>query len=160
LATLLLAATAASGYYYYDRSAQQLAQGQSAGQPAPSMLDGPIPVGATTATVATQVDPTPAPKDTTSQPTTGAEEVRKSPSPAVRVVAKPRADPEPVPANRPLDDPASVSRSTAMPQDAGAALSVRRSSVIDAGVTSRRDPPIFKECTEAVAALGLCSPSK
>ena len=159
--TLLIAATAASGYYYYDRSAQQLAQGQSAGQPAPSVPDGPISVGATTANVATQVNATSAPKDTTSQPTTGAEEVEKTPSPAARVVAKPRADPEPVPANRPLDDPASVSRPTAMPQAAGAALSVRRrSSVIDASVTSRKDPPIFKECTEAVAALGLCSPSK
>ena len=54
--TLLIAATAASGFYYYDRSAQQLAQGQSAGQPAPSVPDGPIPVGATTATVAPQVE--------------------------------------------------------------------------------------------------------
>ena len=155
----LLAATAASGYYYYDRSAQQLAQGQSVGQPAPSMPAGPISVGATTATVATQINATSAPKDTTSQPTTP-EEVRKVPSPAARVVAKPRADPEPVPANRPLDDSASVSRPAAMPQAAGAALSVRPSSVIDAGVKSRKDPPIFKECTEAVAALGLCSPSK
>ena len=115
LLTLLLAA-AASGYYYYDRSAQQLAQGQSAGQPAPSMPDGSISVDATTATVATQVDATSAPKDTTSQPTTGAEEVEKAPSPAARVVAKPRTDPEPVTANRPLDDPASVSRPAAMPQ--------------------------------------------
>jgi hypothetical protein len=156
----LLLATAGSGYYYYDRSAQQLAQGRSVGQPAPSMPDGPISVGATTATVATQVDATSAPKDTTSQPTTGAAEVEKAPSRAARVVAKPRTDPEPLPANRPLDEPASVSRPTAMPQAAGAALSVRRSSVIDAGVTSRKDPPIFKECTEAVAALGLCSPSK
>ncbi|HYM47305.1 MAG TPA: hypothetical protein VES91_02415, partial [Burkholderiaceae bacterium] len=160
LLTLLLAATAASGYYYYGRSAQQLAQGPSAGQPAPSMPDGPISVGATTATVSTQVDATSAPKDTASQPTTGAEEVEKAPSPAARVVAKPRTDPEAVAANRPLDAPASVSRPAAMPQAAGAALSVRRSSVIDAGVTSRKDPPIFKECTEAVAALGLCGPIK
>jgi hypothetical protein len=160
LLTLLLAATAVSGYYYYDRSAQQLAQGQSAGQPAPSMPGGPISVGATTATVATQVDATSAPKDTTSQRTTGAAEVEKAPSPAARVVAKPRTDPEPVPANRPLDDRASISRPAAMPQAAGAALSARPSSVIDVGVKSRRDPPIFKECTEAVAALGLCSPSK
>jgi hypothetical protein len=160
LVTLLLAATAASGYYYYGRSAQQLAQGQSAGQPAPSMPDGPLSVGAATPTVATQVDATSAPKDTTSQPTAGAEEVEKVPSPAARVVAKPRTDPEPVPANWPLDDPASVGRPAAMPQAAGAALSVRPSSVIDAGVKSRKDPPTFKECTEAVAALGLCSPSK
>jgi hypothetical protein len=159
--TLLIAATAAWGYYYFDRSAQQLAQGQSAGEPAPRMPDGPISVGATTPTVATQVNATSAPKDTTSQPTTGAEEVEKAPPPAAPVVAKPRADPEPVPANRPLDDPASVSRPAAMPpQAARAALSVRRSSVIDIGVTSREEPPIFKECTEAVAALGLCSPSK
>jgi len=156
--TLLIAATAASGFYYYDRSAQQ--QGQSAGQPAPSVPDGPIPVGATTANVAPQVNATSAPKDTASQPTTAAEEVAKTPSPAARVVAKPRADPEPVPANRPLDDSALVSRPAAVPQAASAALSVRRSSVIDVGATSRRDPPIFKECTEAVAALGLCSPSK
>ena len=156
LVTLLLAATAASGYYYYDRSAKQLAQGQSAGQPAPSMPDGPISVGATTPTVATQVDATSAPKDTTSQPTAGAEEVGKAPSPAARVVA----NPEPVPASRPLDDPASVSRPAAMPQAAGAARSVRPSSVIDAGVKSRKDPPIFKECTEPVAALGLCGPTK
>ena len=160
LLTLLVAATAVSGYYYYDRSAQQLAQGQSAGQPAPSMPGGPISVGATTATVATQVDTTSAPKDTTSQRTTGAAEVEKAPSPAARVVAKPRTDPEPVPANRPLDDRASISRPAAMPQAAGAALSARPSSVIDVGVKSRKDPPIFKECTEAVAALGLCSPSK
>ena len=154
--TLLFAATAVSGYYYYDRSAQQLAQGRSAGQPAP---DGPISVGATTATVATQVDATSAPKDTASQPTTAAEEVEK-PSPAARVGAKPRTDLAPVPTNRPLDEPASVSRSAARPQAAGAALSARPSSVIDAGVKGRRDPPTFRECTEAVAALGFCGPIK
>ena len=160
LLTLLLAATAASGYYYYGRSAQQLALRPSAEQPAPSMPDGPLSVGATTATVATQVDATSGPKNTTSQPTTGAEEVETAPSAAAQVVAKPRTDPEPVPANRPLDGPAPVSRPAAIPQAAGAALSVRQSSVIDTGVKSRKGPPIFKECTEAVAALGLCSPSK
>lgn len=157
--TLLLAATAAFGYYYYDRSAERLAQGQSVGQPVSSMSGSPISAGATTASVATQVDATSAPRDT-AQAATRAEEVEKAPLPAAPVVAKPRTDPEPVTANRPLDDPASVSRQAAMPQRAGAALSVRPSPVIDAGAKSLKDPPIFKECTEAVAALGLCSPSK
>ena len=93
----------------------------SARQPSPSMPDSPLSVGATTATVATQVNATSAPKDTTSQPTTGAEEVEKAPSPAARVGAKRRTELEPVPANRPLDDPAPVSRPAAMPQSAGAA---------------------------------------
>ena len=158
--TLLLALTAASGYYYYDRSAQQREQGQSAGQPAPSMPDGPVSVGATTSSVATQVDATSAPKDTTSQPTTGAEEVEKAPAPAAGVVAKPWIDPEPVPPNRPLDDSASASRPAATTKAAAGASSVRRSSVIDAAGKSRKDSPIVKECTEAVAALGLCGPIK
>ena len=160
--TLLLAATAASGYYYYERSAQRVAQGQSAGQPAPSMPDGAISVGATTATVATQVDATSAPKDTASQPTSGAEEVEKAPAPAAGVVAKPWTDPdpEPVPANRPLDDSASASRPAATTKAAAGASSVRRSSVIDAAGKSRKDSPIVKECTDAVAALGLCGPIK
>jgi len=157
---LLLALTAASGYYYYDRSAQQREQGQSAGQPAPSMPDGPVSVGATTSSVATQVDATSAPKDTTSQPTTGVEEVEKAPAPAAGVVAKPWIDPEPVPPNRPLDDSASASRPAATTKAAAGASSVRRSSVIDAAGKSRKDSPIVKECTDAVAALGLCGPIK
>lgn len=130
--TLLLAATAASGYYYYDRSAQQRVHEQSAGQPLPSMPDGPISAGAAGTTVTTQVDGASAPMDATSPPTTRAEEVEKAPPPAARVVAKPRTGSEPV----------------------------RPSSVIDGGAKNRKDLPILKECTEAVAALGLCSPIK
>ena len=156
--TLLIAATAALGYYYYDRSAQQLVHAQSAGQPTPSMPDSPMSAVANPSTVATPVDATSPPKDTASQPTTGAEGIEKAPSPAAPFIAKPRADPEPVPTNRPLDGP--VSRPAAMPQAAGATLSARRSSVIDAGVKSRSDAPTLKECTEPVAALGLCGPIK
>ena len=116
--TLLLAATAAFGYYYYDdRSAERLAQGQSVGQPVSSMSGGPISAGATTASVATQVDATSAPRDT-AQAATRAEEVEKAPLPATGLAAKPRTDPkpmprtdpEPMPTNRAPDDSASVSR--------------------------------------------------
>ena len=92
--TLLLAATAVSGYYYYDRSAQ-LAQAKSAGQPTPLI----------------------------SPPTTGAAEVEKAPPPAAPVVAIPRADPEPVPADRPLDAAAAVTRPASTSRAAGAVQS-------------------------------------
>ena len=150
----------------HDRSAQRLAQGQSVGQPVSSMSGSPISAGATTASVATQVDATSAPRDT-AQAATGAEEVEKAPLPATGLAAKPRTDPEPMPrtdpepmpTNRAPDDSASVSRRAAVLQAVGAAFSAPPSSV-DAGVKSRRDPTILKECTEAVAALGLCSPSQ
>ena len=159
LATLLLAATAFAGYYYYDRSAQQLAPVQSQWQPAPSTPDAAVAVGAAAATVAPQVEAASAAADATSQITTGAEKVEGVPSPAAPVVSEPRTDSGPVPANQSLDAPAAVARPVGTPQPAGAASSPRRPPPVDAGVGSRRDPT-FRECTEAVAALGLCSPSK
>ncbi len=159
--TLLIAATAVFGYNYFDRSAQQLAQKQSAAQPAPSTPEGgQISVDATTAAVAKQVGATSVPKDAPSQPTAGADDVEKAPSPAAGVVAKPQIDREPVSATRPLDDSESVNRPVATTKAPAGASSVRRSSVIDAGVKGRNDPPVFKECTEAVAALGFCGPIK
>ncbi len=154
LLILLLAATAVAGYYYYDRSAHQLAQMQSPVPRASSTPDAPIFAGGTKETLATQGDALLAPKNAGSHLTTDAEEVDKAP----RVVAKPRTNSESISANRPLDGSASVSRPAAVRQAAGSASSARPSPVIDAGVKSRRDPPIFKDCTEAVAALGLCSP--
>ena len=159
LATLLLAA-AALGYYYYDRSAQQLAPVQSERQPTPSTPDAPVTVSGAAATTATQVDATSAPADAAPQITTGAEKVEEAPSPAAPVVTEPPTESAPASANQPRDAPAAAARAPATPQPAGAAPSTRRSSVLDAGVTSRKGAPLIKECTEAVAALGLCSPSK
>lgn len=44
------------------------------------------------------------------------------------------------------------------PAGAGAAMTARPSSVTGAEANVRQDPPIFKECPQAVAALGFCSP--
>ena len=44
------------------------------------------------------------------------------------------------------------------PPGAGAALAVRPAPATDAEVKSRQTPPIFEDCPQAVAALGLCNP--
>lgn len=49
------------------------------------------------------------------------------------------------------------SRATSKPADP--AVSMRSSSTPDIEVKARHDSPIFKECPESVAALGLCNPT-
>jgi hypothetical protein len=45
------------------------------------------------------------------------------------------------------------------PTPVSAAVAVRPPLATHGEIRTRRDPPIFKECPEAVAALGLCNPS-
>ncbi|NDP39162.1 MAG: hypothetical protein GZ093_10510 [Rhodoferax sp.] len=45
-----------------------------------------------------------------------------------------------------------------VPATVGTALPVRLPSASSAEVTTRQDPPLFDECPQAVAALGLCHP--
>ncbi len=43
------------------------------------------------------------------------------------------------------------------PSAAAASMPVRPSSALDGAVKTRQDPPLFKECSPAVEALGFCS---
>jgi hypothetical protein len=49
-------------------------------------------------------------------------------------------------------------RPSLAPPGAGAALTVPPSPATDAEVKIRQDPPIPRECPQAVATLGLCNP--
>ncbi len=155
---LLFATAAVSVYFYHDRSAQPLADRQSAGSGAPSVLGGPVSSGNTSPTAATQVGATPAPHAAAPVLATGAEGVDKAPRSAASVATKSRTDPQPAAAGRPPADGASTSPPTATPAPPGAAQTARPSTVSSAEVKSRQAPPKFNECTEAVAALGFCNP--
>ncbi len=156
LSALMIAAAAIAVYNYYNRPAQPLEEKQIARPGDPRMPGGPISGGATLPSVPTQqIDAASAPSATTSKLGAGAEGSDKAPA---AVVARPRHDPGPAQAAVPVPDPASASRPAAVSPGAATATTTRPSPATDVAAKPRQDPPIFKECPEAVAALGFCSP--
>jgi hypothetical protein len=131
-AVVLLAAIVMSGDYYSEQSAE-FTKTQGVIPFGPSVPGTMLSGAATAPTVATKLA-VPAPV----------------PVPVVPNAVTPK------PAASPSEPGKTLSRAPPM---AGPAVTARPSVASEPDVTSRQDPPVFKECPDAVAALGFCSSS-